>query len=140
MLKSISSSEWVSWVLSSRAAGSEEGWCWSRLEPAVLAGVGVEAGLDKILSTPTPGRSSRIRSGSRRWVWTGGYASLKTLKDRKKGEWCCVDKVGSGCGKGCAGYAVARPGNLVDVQNTFFAHLASTDACLANVVLTGSQF
>ena len=30
-----------------------------------------------------------------------------------------------GCGKGCAGCAVAHPENPVGVQNTYFAHPAS---------------
>ena len=33
--------------------------------------------------------------------------------------------------------SVAHPGNLVGVQNTFFAHPASTGIYLANIMLTG---
>ena len=52
-----------------------------------------------------------------------------------------VDRaLNNGCGKVCAGCAVAHPGNLVGAQNTVFAHPASTGVSLTNVMLAGSQF
>ena len=67
---------------------------WSRSESTVLPGVGVGAGISKILPTLTPARSRKIPSVNRQWLRTNGYvSSRKHWKTWRKGDWQRGDKV-----------------------------------------------